>query len=209
MIECGICNNNLQEIGAVAINCGHIYCKNCISSWKQKGQNGCPQCRKPMIQTIDLYLPPDNEPKHIETIMKNVILIKSMIEAKEKEQKNAMDLLLETVQNLRESISDLKKDNAELKTKVNELEFTGSPGNSTEQMRNRNILIENLRKENQDLKIQRAELSKQLDEINQQVKNLKANRAPLKSVNGNEQPKSLTLSLKFDDISDQLIVNDC
>jgi DNA repair exonuclease SbcCD ATPase subunit len=139
------------------------------------------------------------------------VQLNSGFDAKNAEMRNSMDLMLATIQSLSATLNDLKKDNAEMKNLLAEVEFGGAPGSSgsNEQLKAKNALIESLKKENQDLKLQRAEAAKQMNEIHQQVTNLKATRAPLKSVSGNEQqPKSLTLSLKFDDVNDQLIVSD-
>jgi hypothetical protein len=83
----------------------------------------------------------------------------------------------------------------------------------------KNNLITTLRRENNDLKIQRAEATKQLNEINAQVMDMKRQRIDgaegrgvlKENVNGDQQPqkpKQLTLSLKFDDIADKLLLTD-
>lgn len=42
--ECPICLDEI--INVVDLSCGHIYCKNCILQWKERGKDICPLCRE-------------------------------------------------------------------------------------------------------------------------------------------------------------------
>ena len=43
LIECNVCFNKISDYGL--INCGHIYCFNCIKTWSSR-TNSCPLCKK-------------------------------------------------------------------------------------------------------------------------------------------------------------------
>ena len=42
--SCPICLDEI--INVVDLSCGHIYCKNCILQWKERGKDICPLCRE-------------------------------------------------------------------------------------------------------------------------------------------------------------------
>ena len=50
--SCNVCFDKIQTYGL--INCGHIYCFNCILSWSKK-TNTCPLCKSTfnVIKKID------------------------------------------------------------------------------------------------------------------------------------------------------------
>jgi hypothetical protein len=81
-------------------------------------------------------------------------------------------------------------------------------------LKQKNTTITNLHKDIAELKSQRAETALAMVHIQEQVRALKLNakgenkdglRTPLKLVNGNDT-KSTSLTLKFDDYSDKLII---
>ena len=62
-VKCTICTEVFME--PTSLNCGHIYCKFCLSAWRKQCDNdesmelNCPTCRE-KIQTEDHNLPMDN-----------------------------------------------------------------------------------------------------------------------------------------------------
>jgi hypothetical protein len=44
ILECPICFDEIIDI--LELSCSHIYCKDCILKWKQKGKDICPLCRE-------------------------------------------------------------------------------------------------------------------------------------------------------------------
>lgn len=45
---CSICLDLLDPPASIAALCGHLYCKECISEWRDSGNSPCPECRAPM-----------------------------------------------------------------------------------------------------------------------------------------------------------------
>ena len=43
-MNCSICYNHIIE--DVITECNHIYCKECLDKWFDKGKNSCPLCRR-------------------------------------------------------------------------------------------------------------------------------------------------------------------
>lgn len=168
------------------------------------------------IQSVINLFPPNEEKSS--GLSDTLVLMKSSLEEKNREIKFSMDLLLDASKQVSSAIDDLKKENSEIKNKINNIEQNGggntlsSFGSVEEQVREKDKIIINLRKEIQDLKIQRSHQAKQMGEIQYQVSILKKNavkdRAPLRNGRNDENKQSKTLSLKFDDIADQYIVND-
>ena len=47
MSTCSICLNQVRPTRTnPPIRCGHIFHSDCLESWKEKGKNTCPMCRK-------------------------------------------------------------------------------------------------------------------------------------------------------------------
>tara|TARA_B100001094_G_scaffold161014_1_gene155749 strand:- start:530 stop:1039 length:510 start_codon:yes stop_codon:yes gene_type:complete len=47
MDQCPIClNENIKEEEKCLTECSHIYCKNCLDSYFNRGNNTCPLCRR-------------------------------------------------------------------------------------------------------------------------------------------------------------------
>lgn len=44
--ECPICLTDINDDDKVMTNCEHIYCKECLDKWFNKGKTSCPNCRK-------------------------------------------------------------------------------------------------------------------------------------------------------------------
>ncbi|KAF7639768.1 hypothetical protein Mgra_00000689 [Meloidogyne graminicola] len=45
--DCTICYRSLTLFDAHNVNCNHIYHKECITNWINKGAKNCPQCSEP------------------------------------------------------------------------------------------------------------------------------------------------------------------
>jgi len=43
--SCIICFNNIPEDKLCRTNCNHIYCKECLHTWFDRGKVECPMCR--------------------------------------------------------------------------------------------------------------------------------------------------------------------
>ena len=43
--SCIICYNNILEESLCKTNCNHIYCKDCLHTWFDRGNIECPMCR--------------------------------------------------------------------------------------------------------------------------------------------------------------------
>lgn len=43
--SCIICFNNISEESLCRTNCNHIYCKECLHTWFDRGKIDCPMCR--------------------------------------------------------------------------------------------------------------------------------------------------------------------
>ena len=57
MTECSIClTNDIEEHTKYTTNCYHNYCKDCLDSWFDRGNQSCPLCRQP----IQYYIYLDN-----------------------------------------------------------------------------------------------------------------------------------------------------
>lgn len=47
MVECSIClNEEIEELDKCVNNCGHIFCKSCLDTWLNRGNDDCPLCRQ-------------------------------------------------------------------------------------------------------------------------------------------------------------------
>ena len=47
MIECSICfNEEIEEFNKCTNNCGHVFCKCCLDTWLNRGNDDCPLCRQ-------------------------------------------------------------------------------------------------------------------------------------------------------------------
>jgi len=47
MEECAICLvNEINEVEKCRNDCGHTFCKSCIDTWFDRGNNNCPMCRQ-------------------------------------------------------------------------------------------------------------------------------------------------------------------
>lgn len=44
--QCLICQDNLLELPACALRCGHVYHATCCHEWLEKGKGECPQCKQ-------------------------------------------------------------------------------------------------------------------------------------------------------------------
>ncbi|XP_063399239.1 uncharacterized RING finger protein T02C1.1-like isoform X3 [Mytilus trossulus] len=55
MTTCSICLEHLEK-PMCCIPCGHLYCNRCISAWRNRHNDRCPECREPFseIQSIRL-----------------------------------------------------------------------------------------------------------------------------------------------------------
>lgn len=156
---------------------------------------------------IDLYPPSiDINSDGLEAVMTNIVSIKSDMDEKNREMKFSMELLLDSTRSVTNALEELKKDNAEMKKQIRELEFCDG-GTIDADSREKNKIIATLKKENQEMKTKRAEESQKMIEIQQQIVVLKRNakdRTPLgvttNDENHQQQPRAITLSLKFDDL---------
>lgn len=195
------------------INC---YCS-AITFYRNQNRGICPVCRSNFdpSRVIPLHsLDNDSESNTVGKIYNYV----KVLENRDTETKSSLEYIVNSVNILTASLADLKQDNVELKAKISKIEAEGVGGSSTagEQLRLKDTIIAGLRKEVQDLKSQRAATANQMLDIQEQISELKKNaiankedRAPFKNTtNENQQPKPITLSLKFDDISDRLILGD-
>ena len=50
--DCSIClNDEIEQFDKCKNNCGHVFCKPCLDTWLNRGNDHCPLCR----QTIDYF----------------------------------------------------------------------------------------------------------------------------------------------------------
>lgn len=49
MEKCSICIEDVKS--ETRLNCGHIFCKECIIRYERKGGMNCPNCRRPFVIT--------------------------------------------------------------------------------------------------------------------------------------------------------------
>ncbi|KAL7023975.1 hypothetical protein ACKWTF_012857 [Chironomus riparius] len=217
--ECCICSELLLKAGLKVSStpCGHVYHTQCLKDWTEKNNNKgiCPVCRSNFdpSKTVPLHSLDDNETKAIDAIYDYV----KQLEKRDAESRSILELVMDSVNNLTTIVTDIKNDNAELKQKIVRMEEEGFLGGNpaVDQLKAKDGVIVGLKKEIQDLKSQRAEAAKQMLEIQQQIGDLKRknamsrdDRALHNSTNENQPPKPITLSLKFDDISDRMILGD-
>ena len=48
-MSCAICLNSIRKTRSTTeLPCGHLYHKNCIGSWEERGNDTCPLCRRNM-----------------------------------------------------------------------------------------------------------------------------------------------------------------
>ena len=48
-MSCAICLNSIRKTrSTIELPCGHLYHKNCIESWENRGNDTCPLCRRNM-----------------------------------------------------------------------------------------------------------------------------------------------------------------
>ncbi|CAG2202666.1 unnamed protein product [Mytilus edulis] len=55
MTICSICLEHLEQ-PVCCIPCGHLYCNQCISDWRNGHNNRCPECREPITTVQSIYL---------------------------------------------------------------------------------------------------------------------------------------------------------
>lgn len=55
MTICSICLEHLEQ-PVCCIPCGHLYCNQCISDWRNRHNNRCPECRKQFTTVQSIYL---------------------------------------------------------------------------------------------------------------------------------------------------------
>lgn len=175
----------------------------------------CPVCRCNFDpnKTVPLHSLDENESKAITAIYDYV----KHLDKRDAESRSLMEYVVDSLNNLTTTVTDLKNDNAELKQKIVKMDEEGFLGgnSASEQLKAKDAVIASLKKEIQDLKSQRAEAAKQMLEIQQQIGELKRKNAMSRddrvlqnSTSENQPPKPITLSLKFDDISDRMILGE-
>lgn len=183
--------------------------------YRNNNKGICPVCRSNFepSKTVPLHSLDDNETKAIDAIYDYV----KHLEKRDAESRSLMEFVIDSLNNLTTTVTDLKNDNAELKQKIIKMEEEGFLGGNpaVDQLKAKDGIIVGLKKEIQDLKSQRAEAAKQMLEIQQQIGELKRKNAMSKddrvlqnSTSENQPPKPITLSLKFDDISDRMILGE-
>ena len=48
-MSCAICLNSIRKTrSTLELPCGHLYHKNCIAGWEERGNDTCPLCRRNM-----------------------------------------------------------------------------------------------------------------------------------------------------------------
>ena len=45
---CIVCYNSIDDKDKCITNCNHIYCKDCLNVWFDRGNVECPMCREPV-----------------------------------------------------------------------------------------------------------------------------------------------------------------
>lgn len=62
--SCIICFNNIPKELLCITNCNHIYCKDCLNIWFDRGERTCPMCR----ENIKSY---ENNGEHTRLVIMN------------------------------------------------------------------------------------------------------------------------------------------
>lgn len=169
----------------------------------------CPNCRKVIDINRNVIIFLGDEQMHQELLQAKISEINLNLDRQNKTINNAFEQML-TV--LTEQNNLLRKENLEMKDMLKNIcegavGFSGTGGDAKlrEQLRVKDDTIVNLRKEIQELKLQRAEATKNMEEIQKQVHELKnrqlGDRSPLKAVNASAPKQPISLSLKFDDFT--------
>ena len=47
-VTCIVCYNTIETENICKTNCNHIYCKDCLNVWFDRGNVDCPMCRDPV-----------------------------------------------------------------------------------------------------------------------------------------------------------------
>ena len=47
-VTCIVCYNTIDDKDKCVTNCNHIYCKDCLNKWFDRGNVECPMCRVPV-----------------------------------------------------------------------------------------------------------------------------------------------------------------
>ncbi|CAG2202663.1 unnamed protein product [Mytilus edulis] len=55
MTTCSICLDHLEQ-PVCCIPCGHLFCNQCFSDWRNRHNNQCPECREPFTTVQSIYL---------------------------------------------------------------------------------------------------------------------------------------------------------
>ncbi|XP_071123188.1 uncharacterized protein [Mytilus edulis] len=55
MTICSICLEYLVQ-PVCCVPCGHLYCNQCISDWRNRRKNRCPECRESITTVQSIYL---------------------------------------------------------------------------------------------------------------------------------------------------------
>jgi FtsZ-binding cell division protein ZapB len=147
--------------------------------------------------------------------MTRIADINIAMEKREKNQTEMFDQMKIAMASISESMKSfeyqnemLRKENAELKggPDTSSVVVKNDSGAMKEQMKAKDYMIANLQKEVNDLKNKRADTTREMNIIRHQIIQLKAAAKGEKPIPDNVQQKPQSLTLKFDDFSDKLLV---
>lgn len=194
---------------------GEIQIKFCFL-FSFHSEKNCPQCRKPITENIihPIYLEIEQSGISEQVLMTRIADLTITIENRDKKLMDSLEKITISMSAFEYQNEMLKKQNNELREMMKGLEnenksvVTSKQDSAAmkEQIKVKDLVISNLQKEVNALKSQRAETTREMNDIHEQINQLKATakgeskRAPLKD--SNDQQRSFTL--KFDNFNDKL-----
>jgi len=202
-----------------------LYHEKCLKDCL-KGKKECPQCRKPATDASvhQIFLEIDQGGVINELVLTRINDVASSNEKHDEKNATMFQHLTDSLEKIATTTSafeaqneHLRKENNELKQMLKAIEndkkmnsvSKNDASSLKDEMKNKDFVIATLQKEVTDLKAQRAETTREMNSIREQINSLKqtakGERVPLKDKN-DQKSQPQTLTLKFDDFSDKLII---
>ena len=152
---CSTCLGSFTSISDISTTqCGHVFHTDCIEKWLENGSNSCSQCRKELRnnQIIKLYFSEGQSEN---------ILITELEDAKLEETKGRLKF--------QNQVAELKKENSGLQGKNSDL-----LGKNSELQGENLKLTRHVKDIKSDSKIKERTLNKRIEELTNEVDNLKS-----------------------------------